>query len=455
MAFLDKLLRIGRRRKVPQRDTRPNPSYIPLGQLPSQLKRSIYKPTPRNLRMFGKFPYARRAINTIKNPIMELVWDVRPVDGVELNSELKRQIAVATAVLQKPNDQDDYHSFFQQIFEDMLFGAGAIEAQSAGDPERPLFMWPVDGLSISIFPAWNGSKTQPRYQQTMGYGGYQSDNRIIPLRDDELIYIKPNPSTSTPFGLGPMEVAFDAISRKLGVERYAGQVASNAGPPYGLDLGRKSMEFMLAFRKYWRDEIEGRGEIPIWADYTGDPRSDDRISAVNLKPADDKALYLAWQDLLVREIATSFDISPQNLGIEADVNRNTSEVAEDRDWDHAIKPWASFYARTMTAEVIQRRLGFSQLRFAFEGLDREDELATAEIYKLYYESNLTTPDEHRDKLGMKPMEGSWGDKTAADVEIAKAAARGMKIDLDPDLQPDGGKRPKPAPRKRGGPAKET
>jgi hypothetical protein len=39
------------------------------------------------------------------------------------------------------------------------------------------------------------------------------------------------------------------------------------------------------------------------------------------------------------------------------------------------------------------KLGFSQLRFKFVGLDREDELANASIYKIRYEANAITPND--------------------------------------------------------------
>ena len=426
-----------RRRPVPQRETQRFPAYMPLGQQPAQLKRSVFKPTPRNLRAFGKHPLARRAINAIKNPLMELKWEVKPIAGVDLNSELKRQIDAASAVIAKPNDEDDYHSFFQQVIEDLMFGAGAIETQLCGDPSRPVFMWPVDGLSIQLFPHWEPGSSGPRFQQTMGYGGFAQIATPVILRDDELIYIKPNPSTATPFGLGPMEVAFDTIARKLGAEKYAGQVASNAGPPYLLDLGAQSEEYLLAFRKFWRDQVEGRGEIPIWADASQgltDGR-DKSINTIELKPSDDKALYLAWQELLAREIGSSFDLSPQNFGIEHDVNRSTSEVAEDRDWDQAIKPWARFYTRTITSNVIQhpKRMGFAQLQFVLEGLDREDELSTSQIHQIRFNTNSITGNEIREAFGEARLDNATADMTCADIEIAKAAAHSVSEQLDPDL----------------------
>ena len=37
-------------------------------------------------------------------------------------------------------------------------------------------------------------------------------SKAIPLDDDQLMYIRMNPRTHTPFGLGPLEVAFETVN---------------------------------------------------------------------------------------------------------------------------------------------------------------------------------------------------------------------------------------------------
>jgi hypothetical protein len=66
----------------------------------------VYKPTPRNLRYFSLNPYARRAINAIKNPIAMLEWEIAPKAGIEMNKELERQIEIATFCIEHPNNDD-------------------------------------------------------------------------------------------------------------------------------------------------------------------------------------------------------------------------------------------------------------------------------------------------------------------------------------------------------------
>lgn len=451
MAFTDiiKRVRFGRPRVAPPRDTAPFPTLIRQGQA-SGPKRLAVKPTPRNLRFFAKTPYARRAINAIKNPIAMLEWEVVPRMGLKMNAELARQIEIATTCLEHPNTDDSFRTMIEAVTEDIMLGAGAIEIQTGSDPVRPLWFYPVDGLSIQVVPEWSGERNAARYAQVPGYGSVIGGaGTEIWLRNDELIYIRPNPSTATPFGLGPLEVAFNSIARIIGVGEFAGNVASNARPSIGLDLGEGAdTDKIAAFRSYWRNEVEGQGNMPIFgmasAEKTRGP------SVMRLYPEGDAGLYLQWQDFLKSEIATAFDLSPMNLGVERDVNRSTGEVGQDRDRDNAIKPHARLIASHITRDAIHGALGFSQLMFRFKGLDPEDEDVQSQVYEREYQNNAVTPNEYRERRGMPASKGPWADMNYADVMIATQAARGTNRVDDPSLEPAGStpaKAPKPKPKK--------
>jgi len=428
--------RPGRNRKEPARDTIAYPNLVQMGNV-GATRRIVFKPTPRNLRWFGQQPYTRRAINSIKNPIALLDWEIVPLKGIEMNSELQRQAEIAAYCLDNPNIDDSFRTFTEQVVEDILMGAGAIEMQLSGDQLRPLWLWPVDGLTIQIFPGWAGGSNEARYIQIVGYGNFvgQGIGQQVLLRNDELIYIRPNPSSATPFGRGPVEIAFNTISRLLGVGEFAGNVATNARPSVGLDLGAgASIEELNAFKQYWRNEVEGQGNMPLMGTTEYDSQGKSRgPSVLRLYPEGDNGLYLKYQEFLHRELAAAFDISPQNLGVERDLNRNTSEVAEDRDREQAVKPYAHLLESHITREAIHAKLGFSQLQFQFRGIEREDEHENAEVYKLEYESNAVTPNEYRERRGMERSSNDFADLNFADVQIAMMAARGSAQIDDPEL----------------------
>lgn len=421
-------LTAGRSRKEPERETTAYARLMSLGGWQNSDKRPLIKATPANLRQFAKTPYARRAIRRVKDPIATLPWEVVPKAGIRLNKELERQIAVATACLNQPNYDDSFRTLVEQIVEDAcVCGAGAYEQQVGADPGRPLWMWPVDALSIQVYAGWSGQKDEARYCQTLGYGnigGIQGRD----LRNDELVYMRSDPTSESPFGLGPLEVAFDAVNRKLGVGRYAGTMASNAQPENLLVVPGMDQPTLQTFRNWWRNEIEGQGQTPITS-----PPSGTKAEVLKLRGTDDKALFLEYQAFLIREIFVSFGLSPMNGGIERDVNRNTAEVADDQDWHNAIIPMATNVSAHITRESLERKLGFSQIQFRFIGLERDDELNLAEVYEIEYRSNATTPDEYRERTRKPPMQGQWGAMTKADADIAIAAARGAAVVEDPAL----------------------
>jgi HK97 family phage portal protein len=413
-----------RRRHEPERHTEVYARLRQIGSWNLRDSRPTIKPVPANLRYFSRTVYASRAISLYTRPIAHLDWHVAPREGVKENAEIKRQIETVTNCLHNPNHDDSLVSLLQQVVEDIcVSGAGVIEQQIGGDKNRPLWLWPVDALSIQIYANWDGDEDKPRYCQTYGYGnvGVAKGNDLL---NRELIYMRERPTTDSPFSFGMLEVAFETINRLLGVGEYAGNVAANAHPANLILLKGASQPEIEAFRAFWRNEVEGQGNIPIVGN--------EDAKAIALRGADDDALYIKYQQFVIREIATAFGCSPQNLGVEHDVNRNQSEVAEDRDWDLGIKPMARLIARYINREAIWGRLGYSQIEFVPGALDREDEKATADIYKIEYEGNAITPNEYRARRNLPPTESQFGDLLFADAQIAIAGARGAKME-NPDI----------------------
>jgi hypothetical protein len=413
-----------RRRNEPQRHTDVYARLRQIGSWNLRDSRPTIKPVPANLRYFSRTVYASRAISLYTKPIANLDWQVVPRKDVKVNGEIKRQIETVSNCLHNPNHDDSLTSLLQQLVEDIcVAGTGVIEQQLGGDKLRPLWLWPVDALSIQIYANWDGDETKPRYCQSYGYGnvGVAKGKNLL---NRELIYMRSRPTTDSPFAFGMLEVAFETINRLLGVAEYAGNVAANAHPANLILLKGASQNEIDAFRAFWRNEVEGQGMVPIVGG--------DDAKGVVLRGTDDNAVFPKYQQFIVREVATAFECSPQNLGVEQDVNRNVSETAEDRDWDLGIKPMARMIARYINREAIWGQLGYSQIELSPGGLDREDEKATADIYKIEYEGNALLPNEYRARRNLPPLKSAWADMTWADAQIAIKAAQGAKA-VNPDL----------------------
>jgi phage portal protein BeeE len=374
----------------------PRKTVVLPGAQRSTLRHSLPKPTSFLLRHFSETPVARKAINTIKDRIAGMRWRVQrkgesPATGTD------GRIAALTATLDAPNADDSFRSLSEQVLEDLLIGGcGAIEAQLTANPARPLLLWPVDGLTIQIYGGWSGNADEPRYAQVTPWG------ERIDLRNDELIYIRQNPRSSTPFGLGRLEVAFDTIQRLLGAQEYAGRLASNTVVQFALWLQELPPATYDKVISWWQNEIEGTGKVPIIANLPAKPE------VLRFSEGSDRDLRLEWQRFLMRIIADAFDLPPLLLGLEQDINRSTAEALVDEAFRTAVVPTARLYAEHITREIIGRKLGWTDLDFVFDDLEVYDERGQAEIDEILMRNDALLPDEARARRRLPALAGGWG-----------------------------------------------
>jgi Phage portal protein len=284
-------------------------------------------------------------------------------------------------------------------------GFGAIELQFAGGwslgaadsgragmpaPHGPLLMWPVDGASIRIMTDWDGRPDSPRYVQATGF--YGPEGQIV-LHDDELSYIRLNPRTHTPFGLGRVEVAFETISSFLSAHRYASRLASNSVVQYALWLQDLSPAHHERLIRWWQDEIEGTGRVPILS-------VESKPEVLRFGAGTDADLRLAWQEFLLRVIADAFDLPAQFLGVERDVNRSTAAEMNELAFRSAIVPTARLVAEHLTRDAIGKKLGWTGLEFVFTDVDAADEMQQAQIDEILLRNGVVTVNEVRRARGL-------------------------------------------------------
>ena len=351
------------------------------------------KPTPGNLRRFAETPIARKAINTIKDRIAGMQWRIQPRRGrvSEELPEAAERIATLTLTFEQPNPEDSFRSMIEQVLEDVLVGGfGAIELDLTGDAGRPLVLWPVDGASIRIRTDWDGNPAAPHYVQATGAF---TPNTAITLADEEMSYIRLNPRTHTPFGLGKLEVAFETIHEFLCAHRFASRLASNSVVQYALWLQNLSPSHHERLIRWWQDEIEGTGKVPILSVET-------KPEVLRFSGGTDADLRLQWQEFLIRIIADAFDLPPMLLGLERDVNRNTATTQYDDAFRTAVVPVARLIAEHLTRDVISKRLGWDDLEFVFTDVDAPNELEQAQIQQILIGCGVLSVNEVRRMRGL-------------------------------------------------------
>ncbi|HET9409416.1 MAG TPA: phage portal protein [Candidatus Sulfotelmatobacter sp.] len=386
---------------------------------------ALPKLTSYNLRKFSETPVARRAINCIKDRIAGMRWRIQPRQGYALEAIQggAERVRALTNNFETPNPDDSFRSFAEQVLEDVIVGGyGAIEVQlnpewsnsshvsrSAADLRSagwtgasapiqaiPLLMWPVDGASIRINAEWDGSAHSTRYVQVNDQAGPSAQ---VKLDDDELIYVRLNPRTHTPFGLGRLEVAFETINAFLGAHRYAGRLASNSVVQYALWLQDLTPEHHERLIRWWQDEIEGTGKVPILS-------VESKPEVLRFGGGTDADLRLQWQEFLLRVVADAFDLPPFYLGVERDVNRSTAEELNELAFRQAIVPTARLLAEYLTRDAIGKKLGWNDLEFVFADVDVADPMEEAQIQQILLQNGVLTVNEVRRMRGLGELKAS-------------------------------------------------
>ncbi len=382
---------------VGERKTTMLPSILtPYSQAGRTGQSALPKPTPANLRKFAETPVVRRAINVVKDKIASMDWQVRVRRGYDAANvtDAAARLNALRLCLEEPNAADSFRVLWEQVLEDLLVGGfGAVEMEATGDAARPFHLWAVDGATIQIDSKWDGDPAKPRYAQATGQLGREG---LIPLLDDELMYVRLNPRTHTPFGLGRLEVAFETVNQFLSANRYAGRLASNSVVQYALWLNEATPEQHDRLIRWWQDEIEGTGRVPLLS-------CEQKPEVLRFAGGTDADLRLAWQEMLIRLIANAFELPPMLLGLQQGLNRSTAGELADEAFQSAVIPVAKLLAEHITRDLFAKKLGWREFEFCFNDLESRDETEEVQIQTTLLKAGVLTVDEVRQMRGLAPL----------------------------------------------------
>jgi HK97 family phage portal protein len=393
-----------------ERKTLALPSILTPAQIPGRL---LPKPSPMNLRRFAETPVVRRAINVIKDRIASMDWQVRVRRGVRAEDVAfaERKLRALRKTLEEPNATDSFRTLIEQVIEDALTGGyGAVEMEPTGDGERPAMLWAVDGASVRINPGWNGDPEKPRYAQVMPG---QMESNAVELLDDQLMYVRMNPRSFTPFGLGPLEVAFETVNQFLSAHRYAGKLAANSVAQYALWLNEATPTQHDRLIRWWQDEIEGTGRVPLIS-------TEQKPEVLRFAQGTDADMRLAWQEFLIRMVANAFGLPPLLLGLEADVNQSTASEMNDEAFRGAISPLAHLLAGHITRDLFGKCIGWREFEFVFNDLNARDEETELAVQVQLLQAGVLTVDEVRAMRGLGPLSQAGVGQLSGSAEVEQA-----------------------------------
>ena len=379
-----------------ERKTLALPAILSPVQFPG---RHLPKPTPVNLRRFAETPVVRRAINVIKDRIAAMDWQVRvrrgcgPMDDVAFRERKLAGSAPDAGRAERGGQLSHLDGAGDRRRAD-----GRLRSDRDGADRRRGAAGDAVGGGWGFDPhqcaSGMGSAESPRYAQAMPG---QLESSAMELRDDQLMYIRMNPRSFTPFGLGPLEVAFETVNQFLSAHRFAGKLAANSVAQYALWLNEATPAQHDRLIRWWQDEIEGTGRVPLIS-------TTQKPEVLRFAQGTDADLRLAWQEFLIRMVANAFGLPPLMLGLEADVNRSTASEMADEAFRGAISPLAMLLAGHITRDLFGKCIGWREFEFVFNELSARDEQTELQVQVQLLQAGVLTVNEVRAMRGLGPME---------------------------------------------------
>lgn len=371
--------------------------FVPFLQI-SGKKIATVKPNPFLFRKWSRTnPVVRRCIDIIADKLASL--------PCEFYGEDKKKVEIWSNVLSKPNNDDNQNKFMRSISEDLVTGdCGCFEVSKTGNPFRPCFLFPTDGFTMDIVL----NDDNYAYAQKISDNLVSMPNNYTFFKKDEIVYLKKHCFTNTPYGLSPIESAFDYISSLFGTFRYSADIASNAMPKYLANVKGLAPNRLEAYRSYFVNECMGQPNLPIV--------SADAIESKQIAPISEEATFMSYQQFVMAVIAFSFGVPPEKLAIAKSNDRSTTaDIAEELLAD-AVIPYSAVIVDAINQLLDINNATDVRFRFIFaQSLDSQ--IKDQDKNVSLYTKDILTRNEVREKLGYPPLKDGFSDDC---ITVAKA-----------------------------------
>jgi hypothetical protein len=179
----------------------------------------------------------------------------------------------------------------------------------------------------------------------------------------------------------------------VGTYTQGASVQATAQCVYALWLNEASPSQHERMIRWWQDEIEGTGRVPIIS-------SEQKPEVLRFAQGTDADLRLEWQRFLIRMVANAFGLPPMLLGMEGDVNRATAGELADEAFRGAIEPLAKLIAEHITRDLFSKCIGWREFEFVFNDLDARDEMTELAIQTQLLAAGVLTVEEVRAMRGL-------------------------------------------------------
>jgi hypothetical protein len=418
------------------------------------------------LRALARHDITRLCIETRKDQIEALDWQIKPRDEKHPKAGAEERADTLAEFWRKPDGTHDFATWLRLALEDVLvLDASAFELRR-NRVGNIIALDIIDGSTIKVLIDDTGRRPlppAPAYEQIIHGrpwvltedGRVSTKERGKPVFNDQLIYMPRNPRPHSLYGYPPVEQILLTIN--VAIRRAVMQLQhfTEGNVPPGMATGPEGWtpDQVKAYQE-WFDSIlagnTGNRTKVIWGPHGA--------TYIPFKEAPYKDDFDEW---LTRIICFAFSLPP-SWAIRQ-MNRATAGTAQEVAIEEGLAPLLRWVKRLVDT-VIQDRLGHPDLEFAWNDTRPIDPADQAKLYDIYVKNGTYAHDEVRDKLGEDPYPDGIGAEpmiiTASGPVLLKNVEALGELSLNPPqptLQPSSGAAAgkgapggKPAPQKGAG-----
>jgi len=349
----------------------------------------------------------QNCITRIKHTLTKAEWFIRPVDPKADAKQYKDQIDYLTKLIKCPFPKHNDKDFFSMLCDDILVldrGACEIIRNVKGDIVQ---LWPFDGSTIRPNINEFGVIDSPAYFQYLNWGdsNYTGDGKEdAQFNENDLMIYMVNPTAENGrigYGYSPVEsIAFTIITSLQAAIMNGSYFNENKLPPFMASLPNVPAEDLRNLKNAFETAMNNGNWPTVWVNSSD-------ITIKPLRPTNAEMQFYELSLWLARIIISAFELSPQDFGLTMDINKATSEAQErmEQGAHNVADCIANRINQDVIADMATRDPKFADLEFAFDTINKVDELAQAQVDLVHYQIHTMTPNEMRERDGLDPIEG--------------------------------------------------
>jgi len=319
------------------------------------------------------------------------------------------------AILEFLQDPDPYFSeesnwqfLLTTILEDLLIIDRGVLVKTRDNEGRLVALTPVDGATIRPIVDENGYITQ--------YAQVVDGHEFVNIYDkNDIVLFRMNLTTDVyryGYGMPNMEVLSRTVLSDIFIDkgnldyyRKGGSVPEGflvVEPPGNTDEGYIQLD------KETLDGIQRQLQAIIMSDFTQVPLiSGGKFSWIALKGTRKDMQFKELAEYLTRKICAVFQVSPQDVGVIADVNRSTAEAQMSLTRAKGLETLASTISNYFTRGVIDELRPERDLKLWWDEDDAKIAQEKWTVTMQQLNTGVKTINEVRTEQGEDPV--PWGD----------------------------------------------